>query len=283
MNHPHVFAAEIRFEDGLVARRELVAGGAIGDTAESDLTPIGIRQSASAPPANLGDCFTSAGSPVRVAAIEKSPALVVVVADPDPREAMPFEQTRLEGLRLIPLDLGTWMRVLWPVAERFTTTRKTSALLFPPSADVDAKSRRMVWLLTRFYSGRSDEKAPRQMADAVGVAGLDVISGAHRRAVVLVLSRYKDSSTHDAASIRRYLSSIGVPLFVWSITGPRPESRDAWGEIEDISTLPGLSAAAARLRADLASQRVAWVAADSVAALRLQPTGRCAITAMAAR
>ncbi len=292
MNHPHVIAAEMKFDDGFNMRRELIAGGAISYTADTQLTAVGVRQATATPPADTGDCFTSAGSPVRMAAIEKSPALVVVVLDPDPQEAIGalsparnpsmYLSGRNDVRHLIPLESGTRMRVLWPFAKQHKTTSNASAFLFPPSNDIDASEGGLVWLLTRTYGERVEESEPRRIADAVGVAGLEAITSANRRAVVLALSRFKDKSTHDGASIRNYLASIGVPLFVWSFTGPRPELRDTWGEVDDVSSHGKLKVAAARLRAELASQRVAWIAADPVAALRITPTGRCGITPMAA-
>jgi len=40
MTHPHLIAAEMRFDDGFVARREMVAGGAVSDSINSELTPV---------------------------------------------------------------------------------------------------------------------------------------------------------------------------------------------------------------------------------------------------
>lgn len=291
MKHPHVIAGEIKFDDGFVTRRELIVGGEAGDTADVEMTPVAVRQSGTAPPANLSDCFTSGGSPVRVAAVEKLPALVIFVLDPDPKDPLRKLNPqggqgllqRMEVKHLFPLDAGTSMRALFPMAERHSTTRNSMAELFPPSIDVAAEERGLLWFLTRTYEKYLDvSNAPRQFADAVGVAGLNAITGAHRRAVVLVLSGHEDASAHSALSVRNYLASIGVPLFVWSPTGPRTELRDTWGEIDDISSRSELKMAAGRLRAELASQRVAWVAADPVAALRIQPTGRCGITPLAA-
>ena len=114
-----------------------------------------------------------------------------------------------------------------------------------------------------------------------GTQVINAITGAHRRAVVLMLSGHADGSAHSVESVRRYLSSIGVPLFVWSPSGPRPDMRATWGEIDDISSRAKLKIATDRLRAELKSQRVAWVATDPVTALRLRPTGKCAITPLA--
>jgi hypothetical protein len=291
MTHPHLIAGEIKFDDGFITRREIVVGGAVGDTAEAELTPIAVRATTMALPANLGDCFTKAGLPLRVAAIEKGPALAIFVVDPDPREplhglnqqpgAARFWADLLENRHRIPLDAGTRMRILSPVPEQHMTTSNTTATLFPPSKDVDSESGGLLWFLTRTLDVDADPTLSRQFADAAGVAGLDAITGARRRAVVLVLNHHPDVSSHEPASIRNYLASIGVPLFVWSASGPRPELRDTWGEVEDISSAPKLKAASDRLRAELASQRIAWVAADPVAALRIQSTGRCGITPVA--
>jgi hypothetical protein len=109
----------------------------------------------------------------------------------------------------------------------------------------------------------------------------NAITGAHRRAAVLVLSCREDASSHSARSVRNYLASIGVPLFVWSATDPRPELRHAWGDIIDISSPSKLQVAVDRLRAELKSQRVAWVATDPITALHVHATGKCGITPLA--
>ena len=259
LKRPHLIAGEMKFEDGFVTRREMVIGGELTDTADVELTPIGVRQSGAAS-ANLGDCFTSAGAPLRVGAVENAPALAVFVIDPDPKEPLHSLSPRLspavsplkraEARHLYQLDTGTSMRAIFPIAERRQSTNNSTAMLFPPSNDVAADEAGLLWFLTRPYEKFVDDATPRQFADAVGVAGLNAITGAHRRAAVLVLSHREDASAYSPASVRSYLASIGVPLFVWSATGPRPELRDAWGEIVDISSPSKLQAAVDGLRAE---------------------------------
>jgi hypothetical protein len=253
------------------------------------MTPIAVRQTAAAPPANRSDCFISGGSPVRVAAVENLPALVIFVFDPDPEDPLRKLNPQLgagllqkmEVRHLFALDPGTFMRAIFPVAERHNTTNNSTTELFPPSNDVASEEGGLIWFLTRPYEKSFEKTAPRQFTDAVGVAGLNAITGAHRRAVVLVLSGLADASAHSALSVRRYLASIGVPLFVWSPTVTRPEMRGTWGDIDDISSRAKLKIAADRLRAEVASQRVAWVATDPLTALRIHPTGKCGITPLA--
>jgi len=286
MKRPHVIAGEMKFEDGFVTRREMVIGGELTDTADVELTPIAIRQTG-AMPTNLGDCFKSAGAPLRIGAIENAPALAVFVIDPDPKEPLrslspavsPLKRT--EARHLYALDSGTSMRAIFPIAERRQSTNNSTAMLFPPSNDIPAGDAGLLWFLTRPYEKYVDDATPRQFADAVGVAGLNAITGAHRRAVVLLLNGREDASANSVQSVRSYLASVGVPLFVWSATDPRPELRDAWGEIIDISSPSKLQVAVDRLRAELKSQRVAWVATDPITALHVHATGKCGITLLA--
>jgi hypothetical protein len=292
VNQPHVLSASVQFEDGFVPRRELVIGGGVGDTADALLTPVAVRQSGEIPPSNPSNCFTSGTSPVRVSAVEKGNAVVIAVVDPDPRDAEKVLDLRLSpALTLGPglvdvrslflLPKGIWLQLLWPIPLRYKTTTNASAVMFPPSTYVQATDGGFMWLLTRGYTAHFDKETPRMFADAAGVAGLDSITGGNRRAVIVVLDHQSDSSSHDPASIRGYLSSIGVPLYVWSVTGQRPELEAAWGEIQDISSPDKLKVATDRLRIDLESQRVAWLATDGLSALRVQTTGRCNLTPLA--
>ena len=289
MDQPHVLAATISFPDGVVARREIVVGGTNGDLAVTQLTPIAVRTSTNTLSPADADCFTNAGTPVRMSAIETSPGLVIFVIDPDhgpTLKALDPAQDLQNGavnalVKMVPLDRGTWMHVQWPIAEQYRTTNNSTSTLFPITHDVEASDTGLVWLLTRSVAEHAEDDKPRQTADAVLVAGLNAMKGAHRRAVVLLLSRHKDASTFGSAASRKYLSTIGVPLFVWSVDGPPPDLKEEWGDIEDVSSLPALRVAADHLRAELASQRVAWVAADPLTALRVQPTGRCGITPLA--
>jgi hypothetical protein len=49
MNHPHVIAAEMTFDDGFSTRRELIAGGAVSYTADSQLTRTAVAIASPAP------------------------------------------------------------------------------------------------------------------------------------------------------------------------------------------------------------------------------------------
>jgi hypothetical protein len=72
-----------------------------------------------------------------------------------------------------------------------------------------------------------------------------------------------------------------VPLFVWSVNGPRPDLEEAWGDVDDISTPGQLLAAVQRLRDSLASQHVVWIGSDPLTALRVDSDPRCGLRPLA--
>ncbi len=139
----------------------------------------------------------------------------------------------------------------------------------------------MAWLLIQHWADPPDLTHARRFADAVAVAGVSALSESRRRAVVLLLSSAPDKSAHSPAAVRRYLERVGVPLFVWSAEGPRPDLADSWGAVEDISTPAGIAAAVAKLNASLAAQRVVWIASDAISSLRIRADEHCALQPLA--
>jgi stage V sporulation protein SpoVS len=139
----------------------------------------------------------------------------------------------------------------------------------------------MFWLLTRALARSHNTSAERRFADAVAVAGIASMLHPRRRAVVAVLSSALDQSHYSPAVVRRYLDDIGVPLFVWSAAGPRPDVVSTWGAVDDISTEGGLSLATAKLSAAIVEQRIAWVATDPLSALDVEGQSRCGLTPVA--
>jgi len=295
-NHPHVIEAELRFADGVVARRELViAGGPVGDSISTELTPVAFSGKPSR--ATLDGCLSVNGNTVQTRAIETPDAQVLVVRDPDvagflreldPAHRLGITLRELQYMRYrLPLDAGTKMSYTWPVATRFEAAGHIPSNVFQRSAIVPSNEAGMLGFLMLSYGEATGQRWASQpngnlrFADAVAVAGLNASNGAHRRAVVLVLSQAADRSTMEPASVRRYLEAIGVPLFVWSLSGPRPDLAKSWGEVDDVSSMKLISAAVLRLRASLASQHVVWVAGDPLNALRLEADPRCGITLLA--
>ena len=268
---PHVISAELRFDDGFVTRRELVIESVRSDTVGTQLTPIMVRETAAQHPASWDGCLVGpSGRAVRTAAMETPRAVVIVVRDPN-------HDFRLPRGELPSLDKGTVLRMLWPVGRRYDADPKNPAsFLFPPSSDVNVEKTSF----PRFLSALGPvliSNEPLQLADAVAAAGVQAATGVQRRAVVVILTRKPDESMNAPREVRRYLASIGVPLFVWSPTAPPPPRAQAWGEFDDVSTTEKLGQAIERLRHTLAEQRIAWVDVDPLTALRLKANESCGI------
>jgi hypothetical protein len=278
---PHVLAADVNFSTGS-ARKEIVFGGTLPDTTGSELTATVVVETGTLP-ASLDGCFVSNGSPVRVQAIEKSEALVIMVRDPSPDDALrslfpPSARVASDQRvtkRTATLDADTRLRLIWPVAESVQAPDQPTSVLFPFSGDFGREQGGMLWGL--LFSHGEKGAGRRQYADAVAVAGVKAMAGAHRRAVVLAIGTGLDGSRYDGRTVRRYLDRIGVPLFVWSLTGPRPELEPSWGEILDVSSQAKLQTATDLLRKTLATQRIAWLDADPIRALRATVKASCGL------
>ncbi len=295
-DHPHLVEAELRFADGVVARRELViAGGPAGDSVSTELTPVAFSGKPSH--ATLEGCLSVNGAAIQTRAVETPDAQMLMVRDPDvsavlaeldPARRLGRSFRELQYMRYrMPLDGGTKMSYTWPVATHLEAAGHIPSNVFQRSAIIPSSDAGMLAFLMLSYGEGGGQRWASQpngylrFADAVAVAGLNASSGAHRRAVVLVLSKSADHSTMEPASVRRYLEAIGVPLFVWSLTGPRPDLAQSWGEGDDISSMKLFGDAVDRLRASLASQHVVWVASDPLNALHLEADPRCGITPLA--
>lgn len=265
-SRPHVIAAEIHFPSGAVARREVtVAGGEYSGSVDSELTPVIVRGAAD--PQKLSACFEA-----RVSSVEKASALLVVVKDPDALSlrSLVFQYhlpSQVNPAKSFTFEANTSESILWPVMQTRSREGAPTMDLYDTNTGIDASHFGIIWTLTRFNHS-IQANAPRRYANAVAVAGMMAAEGGTRRAVVLLLQPgHNDESSYDAATVRDYLRSIGVPLYVWSIRVTN-EQKDAWGEVTDISVAMRLNAAVKSLREDLSSQTVAWVATDAWHALR---------------
>ena len=269
---PHILTAELWFSPTMVARKDVVFGGEWGSQISTELTavPVRVAPGRELPAAErLQGWFTGSGRPLPVGAVDDGPGRVVVVR-------VPAETEMLD--KLIPpaqrkdyRSLENWRNEM-RLAEN-DTVRIFSAdanvyhgsgiptELFEGSRDMTSAEGGLLWFLIR-NTLRSTPDADRgRIADAVAVAGLYAATGNYRRAVVLILEAdAKDTSRYDAAAVRRYLDSIHVPLFVWSLGNPKKNpALAAWGDAEVVSSIPRLSKAVSKLKEELASQRIVWL------------------------
>ena len=155
------------------------------------------------------------------------------------------------------------------MAERVVAPDEPPAALFPFGGVIEENKGGLLWILTHLIPRELSADEQRRWADAVAVAGVRAMEGGRRRAVILVVDQSDaDASVYKPVPVRKYLAAIGVPLFVWSPFGPRPDLAGTWGDVVDISSPTKLEHATEALRRALDAQRIAWVAADPVMALR---------------
>lgn len=282
----HVLSAELRFSGSLVARKDVAFGGELGDEVSTELTavPVRLRKGQRLPPAEqMRGWFLSGGRPLTVAAVEEGPAELFVVRDlttgdalrkldsggksvgksgsilGDTRGSILSEAQKSSEYRRFLLMLGKedTVRFVWPVARSVSGAGLPSDL-FDMSRDFGSADGGLLWFLTHLLP-RVDDPWKQRLADAVAVGGLQALYGNRRRAVLLVLGeRPVDVSRSDPALVRRYLESIRVPFFVWTLSDPAV-SGAAWGGGTEVSSIGKMRKAFTRLEKDLATQRIVWL------------------------
>ncbi|MFL6193540.1 MAG: hypothetical protein ACJ75H_05175 [Thermoanaerobaculia bacterium] len=265
----HVLSAELWFAPGLLARKDVVYGGQYGSEVATELTavPVRVRKGATLPePEALAGWFAANGQPVSAAAVEDGPGKVVIVRVPGAKEVLDKLVPSRNRAGLMPtlrseMKLGPedGVRLLSLASSAYRDSR-VPAQLFDMSGELTAKEGGVFWFLADKVLPGDSKREHRRVVDAVAVAGLQAAAENYRRAVVLVLGREgEDESRYEPAAVRRYLESIRVPLFVWSLYGPESRAAKAWGATEDVSSLYKLSKAVSRLRAELDAQRIVWL------------------------
>jgi hypothetical protein len=269
----HVLSADLWFPPGVTARRDVVYGGQYGSEVSTELTAVPVRlgsRKAPPTPADLAGWFTADGRPLSVAAVDKGPAKVILVRVPS--EAEMFDKLvpasrrpeAAEAMRdLMRLDRDDRVRILSLGSSAFRGS-KVPADLFSLSRELTTKDGGLFSFLTGSRMLRGPRRGSERIADAVAVAGLQAADENDRRAVVLVLGgESQDASRYDVATVRRYLASIRVPLFVWSLYGAKTPAAVAWSggvdKAEDVSSISRLGDAVDRLKDELAGQRIVWL------------------------
>lgn len=277
----HFLLAEVDFADGVSTTAVASFGGVNRGSTEQELTGLLVRAVGPGPlpPLDrLAGWFEAEGRRLPVAAIEVGPAEVGFVLAGKARDDLARLDTEDEwrwpwpNPRPLDLPKGTRFRFTWTEPRTLSQTGEI-VRLFPAIGEFTAKDGRLLRLGARAGLERPPE-APA-IAEAVAVSAVASAGRERRRAVVLVLGEgATEMGRLDAARVRRYLSRLRVPLFVWRISkGAVPAAQD-WPGAIDASTLPLLREAFHALRSELASQRIVWVEG------RLEPS-RIALTSRA--
>lgn len=258
-----LLTVELEFAHDVRARKDVVLGGRTGEEAGSELTAIPIRvgeNGKGATAAVLRRSFQTRTGPLEVAAVEEGDALLEVVRDVHAARGLGRwnPQRTIAGYRDdLSLGSATTVRFLWPRPATYRGERMPVEL-FPTSREFHSGDGGLRWILTRVTNPQPEPRAPR-FADAIAVAALHAYGTFRRRAVLLVLDAdAEDASQYDPSMVQRFLASLRVPLFVWSL-GPLGGTRASWTGAVDVSTENALRDSFERIKDALTAQRIVWV------------------------
>ncbi|HEX8408092.1 MAG TPA: hypothetical protein VF883_04470 [Thermoanaerobaculia bacterium] len=255
----HVVSAELMFPGGMQVRKEIVFGGPHSEQMPAELTAVAVRKRGETPTR----CIRAGGREMEPVAVESPLPQVAVIVN----GGVPAWVTLARRGQGVPAQFS----VVFPVL-----TAGDGVEMFPTQYIARHLGLREA-LRERRVVGK------KEFAHAVAAAAMRALRQEQRRAIIYVLGKSDaaDQSAIDAPAVRRYLQRVGVPLYVWSFTGPRPELAETWGEVQDVSTPERLGEATAGLRADLNSQRVAWLPAPPLDAYRATASDDCAYLPLA--
>ncbi|MEM7353621.1 MAG: hypothetical protein AAF657_22680 [Acidobacteriota bacterium] len=257
----HLLNVELQFDNHVTSRIDLTFGGAYVDEVSTEITALAVRQTGKRrrPPttAEAQDWFSKGGEPLKVIAIEKETAeVVVVMGRPFPRFIGPGEPYKTP--KSLYLGGDQRLRFVFPVPEKAEGVDVTFDL-FPVSPPYDGGLGDLYTLLTRIRDQPRD-RAPR-FTSAAAIAGRVAYEGRHRRAVVLIPSSDSaaDESTLAPALVKRYLERLHVPLIVWDPESKSATELAAWGEVRKVGSIKQLVAAFDEISDLLAEQWIVWL------------------------
>ncbi|MFL6245684.1 MAG: hypothetical protein ACJ74H_06645 [Thermoanaerobaculia bacterium] len=270
----HVLGVEAIFSEGIRSRREIVFGGGYSEQLPAELTPVAVRQREKA--TGPATCLRSGDRAIRSAPIEEGPGTALFILNGGRGAVRRNEPPNFRDASLFRIQ-NAEIRIVHPVAVLIKHPNG-STRIFDSTVISGLNGTQRLMQVARTPYGIA------RIADAVGSAALRALRGGQRRVIVVVIGRDPavDQSLNSPQVVRRYLERVGVPLRVWSLTGPRPDLADTWGEVRDVSTSAGLLAATEELRQELASQRLAWVPVAPLDAFKVTATPDCAYEPLAA-
>ncbi len=269
----HVLTADFHFASEVIVRRELVFGPEFEGSHDSGLTAVAVvvDDLDELPPVEaMKDWFVKDGAALRVAAVERPDARLILVRDPttvhrlaamDPELERRRKKARRNPSRNRSLDtFGDDVELFTLSPEpALAGNRSPPVLLFPLSNKPTPGSEGIV-AGTVGTSPASQLAGPLMMSDAVAMAGLRSAEGNGRRAVILLLGEEReDGSRFSVAASRRYLSDLGVPFFVWDLSPQTADVPPGWGDSRQVDNVDDLVRAVRRVRYQLDEQRIVWI------------------------
>jgi hypothetical protein len=273
----HILEAELALNETVLARSEVAFGGPFGAEVSTELTavPLELIRGSDLPEMDdLERWIRSAGRPVKAVGVERETWDVLLVRDRDARASLQVlaqqagflagRSTRRRNSRFLRRGLRDTdsLRFVLTSPRVVPSGEDKATALFHVSPNWAERSDGSVpWVVLNVIPV-ADPK-PQHFAWAVASAGLTLAGGRHPRAVVLI----KEPGTSDAgemepSTVKGYLETLMVPLFVWRVSKDRDGPDDGWGKGANASGLDGLNKAVRDLRRSLKRQFIVWIEGD---------------------
>ena len=258
-----LLTVELEFDRAVRARKDVVFGGRTGAEAGRELTAVPIRMrpgdktpasrsstgscaegtARSRSPPSRRDPGSSCSSAIRTGWTGSAVGAGIVPQRPGDRMCRSRRTVRFAfSGRGPPRMPGTGLVSSSFRSPRPSSRRKPGFGQCSRAWPIPSHNRRLPGSPTR---------SPSPGSTPMGVFG--------RRVVLMVVEPGSaDASEYPPETVRRFLASLHVPLYVWSV-GPLAPAFAGWNEAVDVSSEKGFKDSAKKIRADLESQRIVWV------------------------
>lgn len=283
----HFVSAWVEFEDGIVARTEKIVSGSSVGRSVSELTAIPLvaaEGSIDLGPDDLHASHRSTETALTIRAVERSAPQIVAVVSREARKRLTMHELMArrderQGRRFLIAPPGErWvnkvggavdnsrtshrhqlpsLRQIDPSVEPQTTTLLSASLF--PMTEPTAMSPQTVRTLAMDNGGKDGSREQR-ISDALIIAGAMAHAGGTPRAVLLVVHREDNDTSHQTkGEAVAFLKALNVPLVIWT-TGGSKDVSTGWGEAQgQISGTQSMIEAGAELFSLLDHQWIAWV------------------------
>jgi hypothetical protein len=261
----HILSAEVFFPGGVSARTDVSFGGPYSGQVVTELTAVAVVMEGRKRPgiADFEGVLRAGGEVLNVTAVERPGGRISLVRDHAAWPALRELGIKME--RIAPWDRRAQVAAtqdLTPEKNRFSLVvpnpkRRQELFIFPVIGPYHLSRFGLPWITSQMVSTEAVVQG-QQLATAVAVAGVRAARDGCPRAVILALSENAvDASQYPPADVKEYLTSLQVPLVIWSTAG---EIETPWGPAEDISTPKNLKKASENLMKQLFRQSIVWVA-----------------------
>jgi len=261
----HIISAEVFFPGGAGARTDVSFGGPYSGQVVTELTAVAVVMEGRRRPvvADFEGVLRVRGEVLDVTAVERPGGRVSFVRDHGAWPAL--REIGIKLARISPWDRRFQVAAtqdLTPDVDRFSQvvpnpTRRQALAIFPVIGPHELSRFGLPWMTSQMVSRDAVEQG-QQLATAVAVAGVRAARDGCPRAVILALSENAvDASRYRPADVKEYLTSLQVPLVIWSTTA---DEETPWGPAEDISTPKNLKKASEKIMKQLFHQSIVWVA-----------------------